>query len=73
MGYKSNIKSKLKGLNYVEFGDVVIVSVLCESCLTLCDPMDCSLPGSSARRNFQARILESVAISYSTINYTPIR
>ena len=39
----------------------------------LCDPMDCSLPGSSARRNFQARILESVAISYSTINYTPIR
>ena len=41
MGYKSNIKSKLKGLNYVEYGDVVIVSVLClvpQSCLTLCDP-----------------------------------
>ena len=28
-----------------------------------CDPMDCSLPASSALRNFQARILEWVAIS----------
>ena len=36
-----------------------------KSCLTLCDPMDCSLPGSSVRENFQGRILELVAISYS--------
>ena len=34
-------------------------------CRTLCDPMDCSLPGSSAHGIFQARILEQVAISYS--------
>ena len=34
-------------------------------CLTLWDPMDCSLPGSSVHRIFQARILEQVAISYS--------
>ena len=27
-------------------------------CLTLCDPMDCSLPGSSAHGILQARILE---------------
>ena len=27
-------------------------------CLTLCDPMDCSLPGSSVHRILQARILE---------------
>ena len=34
-------------------------------CPTLCDPMDCSSPGSSVRGIFQARILEWVAISCS--------
>ena len=34
-------------------------------CLTLCNPMDCSLPGSSIYGLFQARILEWVAISFS--------
>ena len=34
-------------------------------CLTLYDSMDCRLPGSSVRGISQARILESVAISYS--------
>ena len=29
-----------------------------QSCLTLCDPMDCSLPGSSVHEIFQARVLE---------------
>ena len=33
-------------------------------CPTLCDPMDCSLPGSSVHRIFQARVLEWVAISF---------
>ena len=36
-----------------------------QSCLTLCDPMDCSLPGSSVHGISQARILEWVAISSS--------
>ena len=31
-------------------------------CLTLCKPMDGSLPGSSVHENFQARILEWAAI-----------
>ena len=35
------------------------------SCPTLCDPMNCRLPGSSVHEIFQARILEWVAISYS--------
>ena len=35
-----------------------------QSCLTLCNPMDCSLPGSSIHGIFQARILEWVAISF---------
>ena len=33
-----------------------------QSCLTLCDPMDCSLPVSSVRGILQARVLEWVAI-----------
>ena len=34
-------------------------------CTTLCNPMDCSLPGSSVHGIFQARILEWVGISSS--------
>ena len=36
-----------------------------QSCLTLCHPMDCSLPGSSVHRIFQAKMPEWVAISSS--------
>ena len=36
-----------------------------QSCPTLCDPMDCSPPGYSVHRTFQARILEWIAISSS--------
>ena len=36
-----------------------------QSCPTLCDPMDCSPPGTSVHEIFQARILEWVAISFS--------
>ena len=36
-----------------------------KSCPTLCDPMDCTLPGSSVHGIFQARVLEWIAISYS--------
>ena len=45
-----------------------------QSCLTLCDPMDCSPSGSSVHGIFQARILEWVAISSSkvAISYTGI-
>ena len=38
---------------------------LLQLCLTLCDPMDCSLPGSSVNEIFQARVLEWVAIAFS--------
>ena len=34
-------------------------------CPTLCDPMDFSLPGSSAHGIFQARVLEWGAITFS--------
>ena len=35
-----------------------------QSCPTLCDPMDCSPPGSSVHRILQARMLEGAAISF---------
>ena len=37
-----------------------------QSCLTLCNPMDCSPPGSSAHGIFQARVLEWGAIAFSS-------
>ena len=43
----------------------VVCAKLLQSCLTLCDPMDCSPPGSSVHGILQTRILEWVAISFS--------
>ena len=43
-------------------------SEVAQSCLTLCDPMDCSLPGSSIHGIFQARVLEWGAIAFSVAN-----
>ena len=40
-------------------------SEVAQSCLTLSDPMDCSLPGSSVHGIFQARVLEWDAIAFS--------
>jgi len=42
-------------------------SEVAQSCLTLSDPMECSLPGSSIHGIFQARVLERVAIAFSKL------
>ena len=47
-------------LDYLKWSEVT------QSCPTLCNPMDCSLPGS-IHGIFQARILEWVAISFSNV------
>ena len=44
---------------------VVAAAKSLQSCPTLSDPMDCSLPGSSAHGIFQARVLEWGAIAFS--------
>ena len=45
-------------------------SEVAQSCPTLSDPMDCSLPGSSVQGIFQARVLEWGAIAFSAFkNY----
>ena len=43
-------------------------SEVAQSCLTLSNPMDCSLPGSSIHGIFQARVLEWDAIAFSIIS-----
>ena len=43
-------------------------SEVAQSCLTLSDPMDCSLTGTSVHGIFQARVLEWGAIAFSNIN-----
>ena len=50
-------------LNYVYVSAAAAKSL--QSCLTLCDPMDSSLPGSSVHGIFQARVLEWGAIAFS--------
>ena len=57
----------------VSFGRINILTTLnlpihsegTQSCPTLCNPVDCSQPGSSIHGIFQARVLEWVAISFS--------
>ena len=46
-------------------------SGVAQSCLTLRDLMDCSLPGSAISGIFQARVLEWVAIAFSAAKYYP--
>ena len=46
-------------------------SLVAQLCPSLCDPMDCRLPGSSVHGIFQARVLEWVAISFSRRSSRP--
>ena len=55
--------SKAKNRAYTFIAAAAAAAKLLRSCPTLCDPMDCSPPGSSARGIFQARVLEWVAFS----------
>ena len=48
-------------------------SEVAQLCLTLSDPMDCSLPGSSTYGIFQARTLEWVAIAFSSFSLPALK
>ena len=50
---------------------MVCVCSVAQSCPTVCDPMDCILPGPSVHGIFQARIPEWVAISSSRGSFQP--
>ena len=45
---------------------IYVYVLVTQSCLTLCNPMDCSPPGSFVHGILQARVLEWVAISFSS-------
>ena len=76
---------KLKAMLFDEDGEISVPNILCylmliirkkwkwkpQSCLTLCDPMNCSLPGSSVHGILQARILEWVAVPFSKESSQP--
>ena len=51
--------------NFLEEISAAAAAKYPQSCLTLCDPIDGSPPGSSIPGTLQARILEWVAISFS--------
>ena len=69
-------KETLGGFGYIyyfDYGDGVMGVIMCacsvpQLSLTLCDPMDSSLPGSSVHGILQARILEWVAMLSSKEN-----
>ena len=48
-------------------------SEVAQSCPTLHDPMDCSLPGSSIHGIFQARVMEWGAIAFSKSDLEDIK
>ena len=50
---------------FIDRDTVFLLCVCVLSCLTLCDPMDCSAKCSSVHGISQARIVERVAISFS--------
>ena len=64
-GKKGGRKKEVRCVCVCVCVSTVCVCVCAQSCLTLCDPKDCSWPDSSVHGIFQARILEWVAISYS--------
>ena len=60
-------------LSRCHLGSLILYICMCcaeslQSCQTLCDPMDCSLPGSSVHEIFQARVLEWGAIALSFLS-----
>ena len=55
----------------LHLGKIKVKSEVSQSCLTLCDPMDCNLLGSSVHGILQARALGWVAISFSRKSSQP--
>ena len=69
--YSSTLSPQINWYSPVQVQNAAIIQLIflwsevAQSCLILCDPMDCSLPGSSIHGIFQAVVLEWIAISFS--------
>ena len=59
------LKLSMSQSSFITKGSERKGSEFTQLCLTLCDPMDCSISGSSVHGVFQAKVLEGVAISFS--------
>ena len=63
---QAGIKIARRNINTLRYANVFAAAAKSlQSCLTLCDPLDGSPPGSSVPGILQTRILEWVAISFS--------
>ena len=68
----SNAKEAEVERFYEDLQDLLVqFSSIAQLCSTLCNPMDCSLPGSSVHGLFQARVLEWGAIAFSIYILVP--
>ena len=56
----------IRKMSFTQISIAAPAAKLLQSCPTLCNPIECSPPGSSVPGVLQARILEWVAISFST-------
>ena len=71
-GSSFNGKNKIKMFfTFAEANYYYYIFEVAQSCLTLCDPMDCSPPGSSVHGIFQARVLEWGDIFFSRRSSRP--
>ena len=62
---QAGIKIAGRNINNLRYADAAADAKSLQSCLTLCDPIDGSPPGSPVPGILQARTLEWVAISFS--------
>ena len=62
---KAGLKLNIQKTKIMESGPIAAAAKSLQSCPTLCDPVDCSLPGFFVLGILQARILEWVTISFS--------
>ena len=63
-GKDKEIEKNKAGWGDSDHGQFGVLCLVAQLCLTLCDPIDCSPPGSSVHGILQAGILEWVAISF---------
>ena len=66
-----HLQNGVNDTDYLGIRDNLYKVLVIQSCPILCDPMDCSLPGSSVHGMLQVRILEWVAIPFSKRSFQP--
>ena len=64
-------KEAARGGGRRDVGKVCVLGFVAQLCLTLCDPTNCSPPGSSVHGILQGKILEWVNIPFSKVSSQP--